>query len=98
MLAADIVISKPGGITTSEVLAKNKPMIIIKPLPGQEASNTAYLMSKGAALKVEKPKQIYRVIEDLLRNPQKLKTLSDCAKYISKPKASFDIAKLILKT
>jgi len=97
MLASDIVISKPGGITTSEVLAKNKPMIIVKPLPGQEANNTSYLMAKGAAIKVEKPRQINRVIDELFKNPVKLKTLSDCAKYISKPNASLDIARLALK-
>ncbi len=98
MYISDIVISKPGGVTTSEVLAKAKPMIIVKPLPGQEANNTAYLTQKGAALKVEEPGKINLVIEELLRNPHKLSRLQDAAKQISKPNASMDIARLLLKT
>ena len=97
MLLADIVISKPGGVTTSEVLAKGKPMIIVKPLPGQEANNTTYLTERGAAIKVEHPRKINVIIEDLLKNPHKLTHLASCAKYISKPNASMDIAKLLLK-
>ncbi len=97
MYISDIVISKPGGVTTSEVLAKAKPMIIVNPLPGQEANNTAYLTQKRAALKVEDPGEINYIIEDLLENPYKLSRLAEAAKRISKPNASMDIARLLLK-
>lgn len=97
MYISDIVVSKPGGVTASEVLSKGKPMIIIKPLPGQEANNTAYLTEKGAALKVEQPRKINLVIDDLLRNPHKLNQLCVSAKCISKPNASIDVARLLLK-
>jgi processive 1,2-diacylglycerol beta-glucosyltransferase len=98
MCIADIVVSKPGGVTTSEVLSLAKPMIIIKPLPGQEENNTAYLMHKEAALEIEKPGKINLIVEELLKNPQKLKHLSDSAKRISKPNASMDIARLLLES
>jgi processive 1,2-diacylglycerol beta-glucosyltransferase len=98
MSIADIVVSKPGGVTTSEVLSLGKPMIIVKPLPGQEANNTAYLTQKEAALKVEEPDRINLVIEDLLKNPNKLKRISGSAKQISKPNASMDIARLLLES
>jgi processive 1,2-diacylglycerol beta-glucosyltransferase len=97
MYIADFVISKPGGVTTAEVLAKGKPMIIVKPLPGQEASNTTYLTERGAALKVERPRRIYLAVDDLLKNASKLGRLASAAKYISKPNASMDIARLLLK-
>ncbi|MCX5706745.1 MAG: glycosyltransferase [Candidatus Omnitrophica bacterium] len=97
MHVADIVITKPGGVTTSEVLAKNKPMIIIKPIPGQEANNTRYLTEKGAAVKVDQPKRIHLVIDELLKYPQKLNQLSESAGRIAKPEASLDIAQLLLK-
>lgn len=97
MHISDIVISKPGGVTTSEVLAKAKPMIIVNPLPGQEANNTAYLTQKGAALRVEDPAKINLIIEGLLKNPDKLKQLRDAARQISKPDASLDIARLLVK-
>lgn len=94
---ADIVISKPGGVTTSEVLAKKKPMIIIRPLPGQEANNTKYLTSAGAAIKVNKPRDVHLVVGDLIKNPDKLSKIREAVRKIAKPEASINIAKFILK-
>ncbi|MFY9402725.1 MAG: glycosyltransferase [Candidatus Omnitrophota bacterium] len=94
---ADIIISKPGGITTAEALSKGKPMIIIKPLPGQEANNAAYLTSAGAAIKVDSPKEAYLAVDELIKNPDKFSKLRESAKKIAKPKASIDIAEFILK-
>ncbi|MFA5096083.1 MAG: glycosyltransferase [Candidatus Omnitrophota bacterium] len=96
MFVSDIVISKPGGVTTSEVLAKAKPMIIVKPLPGQEANNTAYLTQKGAALKIEDPARIDVMLNKLLDDPLQLGHLSAAAGRIGKPNASTDIARLLL--
>lgn len=96
MAAADVIITKPGGITTAEALARNTPMIIVKPLPGQEASNTAYLTQKNAAIKVDDPKKIRAVIDGLLEDPIRLRQIAESESAISKPNASFDIAKLIL--
>ena len=96
MAVSDLIITKPGGVTTAEVLAQGLPMIIIKPIPGQEEKNTEYLTEKGAAIKVDNPRDIHRVVEKLLFNPEKLKKICDCAWRIGKPNASLDIAKLIL--
>lgn len=96
MTLSDIIITKPGGITTSEVLAKKLAMIIVKPIPGQEANNTNYLTEKKAAIKIEDPKDIVAVITSLLNNPEQLQQLKETASQISKPNASFDIAKLLL--
>lgn len=97
MKIADIIITKPGGVTTAEVLAQNMPMIIIKPIPGQEAHNAAYLEHRGAAIRADEPARIHLIIDDLLGNPDKLRTLATCAKHLSKPEASFDIARLLLE-
>lgn len=93
---SDIVITKPGGITTAEALAKNLPILIIKPIPGQEANNTAYLTKEGAALKVDALENTNVIVEDLLTDAQKLNSLRAAALRISKPNASFDIANLLL--
>lgn len=93
---SNIIITKPGGVTTAEVLAKKIPMIIVKPIPGQEANNTDYLTKKKAAIKLDKPKEVYLTIQDLLDDPQKLKRISEYAGAISKPNASLDIARLLL--
>jgi processive 1,2-diacylglycerol beta-glucosyltransferase len=97
MSVSSLIITKPGGITIAESMAKKLPMIIIKPIPGQETSNTIYLTQKNAAIKIDKPKNINQVVEQLLNNPQKLERLSESAKGIAKPNASLDTAKLLLK-
>ncbi|MDD4893760.1 MAG: glycosyltransferase [Candidatus Omnitrophica bacterium] len=96
MSISSIIITKPGGVTTSEALAKKLPMIIIKPIPGQEQNNTVYLTQKEAAIKVDEPKDINLVVEDLLTNRHKLDHLSESAGRIGKPNASMDIAKFLL--
>jgi processive 1,2-diacylglycerol beta-glucosyltransferase len=96
MSAADIIITKPGGITCAEALSKGLPMLIISPIPGQEASNTAYLTAQGAAIKISQPKDLLAVIDDLYNHPEKLKELSAAALRMSKPNAAQDIAQLLL--
>lgn len=96
MDVSDLIITKPGGITTAEALAKKIPMVIVKPIPGQEASNTAYLSGHLAAIKIDKPKDVCAAIEDLLRNPDKLSRMREAITRISKPSASQDIARLLL--
>src|SRR5262249_56289378 len=52
MAAADLVVSKPGGLTTSETLARGAAMVIVNPIPGQESRNSDFLLENGAAIKV----------------------------------------------
>ncbi len=92
---SNIIITKPGGVTTSEALAKKIPIIIVKPIPGQEASNTVYLTQKEAAIKVDRPSGINLVVEDLLKDPLKLNRLREACSRIGKPNASLDIAKFL---
>lgn len=96
MSVSDIIITKPGGITTAEAMTKKIPMIIISPLPGQEAKNTDYLKEQHAAIEVNDPKMIGITISDLLQDRIKLKAMSEAAANISKPNSSLDAARLLL--
>ena len=96
MSISSVIITKPGGMSLSEALAKKLPMVIVKPLPGQEANNTAYLLEKKAIVKVDNLEKINLVIDSLLGETEKLKKLSESSASISKPNSSLDIAKLIL--
>ncbi|MFH1577688.1 MAG: glycosyltransferase [Candidatus Omnitrophota bacterium] len=96
MSAADIIITKPGGITCAEALSKGLPMLIVSPIPGQEASNTAYLIKEGAAIKINNVQELNSVIRDLYNHPEKINKLSEAARRISKPNAAHDIARLLL--
>jgi len=96
MAISKVIISKPGGVTTAEVLSMKLPMVIVKPIPGQEANNTNFLTQKGAAIKVDEPQEAYRVIDGLLEDKARLEKLAQAAAGIAKPNASLDIARLIL--
>ena len=97
MTISDMLITKPGGITTAEALAKQIPMVIVKPIPGQEINNTIYLTQKKAAVKVNTPEELNSVIEHLLHDPTRLHNLRESAAKISKPTSSIDIAKFLLE-
>ena len=96
MDAAALIISKPGGMTTSESLAKGLPMIIVNPIPGQEMHNTEFLMKKGIALRVDDVDEIAHVVLDLLSSPQRLSSMSKAAYEQGRPYAAKDIADLVV--
>lgn len=95
MEAADVIVTKPGGMTTSECLAKGLPMVIINPLPGQEARNTDFLLEHGIAVHVHDIDNLAEEVELLLRSPEKLKAMSRSARDNGKPMAADDIARLV---
>ncbi|HDM08771.1 MAG TPA: glycosyltransferase [Candidatus Omnitrophica bacterium] len=96
MTVSDILISKPGGITTAEALAKGLPMVIFNPLPGQERSNTEFLLKIGAAIKCEHLSDLPILIKDLFLNRDKLKIMSMNARRHGHPDSSLKIAREVL--
>lgn len=98
MEASDIIITKPGGLTTSEALAKNLPMIIIHPIPGQEAKNTDFLLQQGVALRAEDGEDVAVLVQELFSNSVKLDEMRRKADLIKKPNSAMDIAQLILSS
>lgn len=100
MTVSSVLITKPGGITTAEALAKKLPMIILNPIPGQEERNTWILIKKSAALKIDSPEEITLALEKVLKigRQQKGDGLFSNTDRLSKPKSSLEIADLILKT
>ena len=93
---SDLIITKPGGITTAEAMAKGLPMLIVHPLPGQEAMNTRFLLNEGVAVKAESPEDVTVILEELLYNKNKLADMKRKALLLSKPSSSTDIARMIL--
>jgi len=72
---SDVIISKPGGLTVSESLAKNIPMIIPYCIPGQEEENAQMLVDTGAAIQIDGTSKLVEIIEELIRNPLQLEIL-----------------------
>ncbi len=98
MEISHLIVTKPGGITTSEALAKSLPMIIVNPIPGQEAKNAEFLLEEGVVLKAEDVEDIVALIEELLTNRLKLEQMRRQAALLGKPRAAMDIANLVLGT
>ena len=97
MAAADVVLSKPGGLTTSEVLARGAAMAIINPIPGQESRNSDFLLENGAAIKINNVATLSLKLTSLLQDRGRLARLKENARRLGKPQAAFDVAKLALQ-
>ena len=98
MGVADLVVSKPGGLTTSEVLARGAAMAIVNPIPGQESRNSDYLLESGAAVKINNIATLPMKLGALLSDSRKLDALKANARRIAKPQAAFEIARMALDT
>ncbi|VGO22576.1 MGDG synthase family glycosyltransferase [Pontiella sulfatireligans] len=88
MAMASLFIGKPGGLSTSECLACGLPMVIWNPIPGQEVFNSIYLLENGAAISPDSVSTLSFRIDQLLKNPEKLKRMQESAKALSRPDAA----------
>ena len=96
MACADLVITKPGGLTTSECLAMGRPMIVNAPIPGQEERNADFLLEHGAALKAIDDIALAWRIRQLAARPAKLVLMAQQARALGKPYAARDVLKIVL--
>jgi processive 1,2-diacylglycerol beta-glucosyltransferase len=88
MACADLVITKPGGLTTSECLAMNLPMIVNSPIPGQEERNADYLLEQGVALKAVDAAALEYRIRLLLDEPARLDIMRGRIAPLARPHAA----------
>ena len=92
MAAADVVVTKSGGLTTTEALAIGRPMLLFEAMPGQEAGNARHLERCGAAISVE-PERTGDVLATLLAEPERLERLAERARAAGRPRAAETIAR-----
>lgn len=97
MAVADLVMSKPGGLTTSEVLARGAGMVIVNPTPGQEYRNNDFLLENGAAMKVNNIGTLAYKFDTLLAAPQQLARLRENSRRLARPQAAFDVVRRSLE-
>lgn len=96
MSISELVISKPGGLTTSESLASNLPMIIINPIPGQEEGNAEFLEENEAGIWIKKHDDSLNILNNLLSNSEKLDNMKENTKKIAKKYATKDICEILM--
>ncbi len=96
MDASDCIVTKPGGLTTSESLAKGLPMVIVNPIPGQEQRNTEFLVSQGAAVWASKSFPIEECLYGLLSSDARLGAMVQCVEELAKPNSSKDVCSFVI--
>jgi len=87
MTVADLILTKPGGLTSSEALALGKPLFILDPIPGQEAANSDFLLERSAATKVNRVEDLPFRLEELLGS-KKLADMAKSAKALGRLKSA----------
>ncbi len=97
MAVADLLVTKPGGLTVSEALASALPMALVNPIPGQEERNADFLLENGAAVKANSAASLTRKVEEILASPRKLVDMRRRARALGRPRAAFDVAREALE-
>ena len=96
MSVSDLVVTKPGGLTTTESLASGLPLIIIDPIPGQEEENAEFVEKMGAGIWIRKDDNIEQVLSELFKDQYKLINMKIKARLIAKKNSTKDICEILL--
>ncbi len=96
MDAADLIVTKPGGLTTTEILAKGKPMALVAPIPGQEQRNCEYLLESGAAVRLYEVGDSAHYLNGWLSDEARMKRMAAAARSIARPRAAHEIASALI--
>ncbi len=96
MYASDFVVSKPGGLTTTEILVSNKPFIIFSPVPGQEEENVNFLTNNGAGFMLYDLTKTTPLVEQLIDDKVRIENMISMQKHIAKPESTKNIVNKLL--
>lgn len=95
MAAADLIVTKPGGLSTAEALAMGVPMVLFRPIPGQEEGNARFLVNEGVACRVDNMKDLPAMVINLLQDHEQLNMMRGRALEIAKPQAAQRVADMV---
>jgi processive 1,2-diacylglycerol beta-glucosyltransferase len=93
--AADVIVTKPGGLTTSEALALGRPMILTRPIPGHEDANVEHLTRTGAALAAPNGHALVEMLARFFADPALRFRLAEAARGVGAPDAAREIARAV---
>ena len=96
MACADLVVTKPGGLTVSECLAMGLPMIVNSPIPGQEERNADFLLEQGVALRANDAVTLEYRVRLLLNEPERLAQMGAKARALGRPHAAHAVLNAML--
>jgi processive 1,2-diacylglycerol beta-glucosyltransferase len=97
MAASDLVLGKPGGLTTSEAMSKGLAFVIVDPIPGQEERNSDHLLEEGVAIRCNNLPTLSYKLGILLEDRQRLARMQANSKRLGRPNAARDIVSRIME-
>ena len=97
MSISSFVVTKPGGLTTTESLASHLPMVIINPIPGQEEENAEFLENHNVGIWIRKNDNIDKAISNFLENEEKIEVMRKNTKLLAKKYSTKNICDIIMK-
>jgi len=95
MSASDIVIGKPGGLTTSEALAKGLAFVIVNPIPGQEERNSDHLLEAAVGIRCNNLPTLAYKLDKLLSDPKRFSAMRRNARAMGRPNAAREIVETL---
>ena len=96
MSASDLIVGKPGGLTTSEALAKGLIFVVVNPIPGQEERNSDHLLEEGCAIRCNNLPTLAYKIDELVKDVSRFETLRKNVLRFARPNASREIVEKLL--
>jgi len=96
MDASELIVTKPGGLTTSEALAKRLPIIIVNPIPGQEDRNTEFLLNNGVACKVTETYPLDEAVYNVICNAKHYRSMKARIDQMRRPNSTADICEYVI--
>jgi processive 1,2-diacylglycerol beta-glucosyltransferase len=97
MSASDVLLGKPGGLTTSEALSKGLVFVIVNPIPGQEERNSDHLLEQGVAIRCNNLPALAYKVDSLLADPARFARMRANSHRLARPNAARDIVNRLLE-
>ena len=92
-----LVVTKPGGLTTTESLVSGLPIIVINPIPGQEEENADFLVRNGVAIWIKNDDNVARILKHLYRHPERVDEMRGNIPALAKPDSTRDICEILMR-
>jgi processive 1,2-diacylglycerol beta-glucosyltransferase len=96
MAASDLLVGKSGGLTVSEAMARGVPMVVYRPIPGQEERNCDFLQEAGAGVRAHDLDELHFRLQHFVKRPEDHARMRERAVAIGRPRSAFDVARSVL--
>jgi len=95
MAAADLIVGKAGGLTSTEALARGLVLVIVNPIPGQEERNSDHFLEEGVAIRCNNLPALAYKIDNLLADRERFSTMKRAVKRLARPNAATEIVSIV---